>query len=163
MSNNSTHFIPDTGTLFFLFLLDESSQGFMNFITLFKEQTIFSISVIVAHGLQRAASVVVAHGLSCSTACGTFLDQESKPYPLHQQVDSYSLCHQGSTSIAFYCSSFLFLFTSSYRPELSLGNISLQFEETPFSISYSPGHWRHIISDLIYLITSRLYIVTLLI
>ena len=30
----------------------------------------------------------VAHGLSCSVACGIFLDQGSNPCPLHWQVDS---------------------------------------------------------------------------
>ena len=34
------------------------------------------------------ASVVVAHGLSCSAACGIFLDRGSNPCPLHWQVDS---------------------------------------------------------------------------
>ena len=33
--------------------------------------------------LQEAGSVVVAHGLSCSTACGIFLDQGSNLCPLH--------------------------------------------------------------------------------
>ena len=42
------------------------------------------------------ASVVVAHGLSCSVTCGVFLDQGSNPCPLHWQVDSQPLCHQGS-------------------------------------------------------------------
>ena len=44
-----------------------------------------------AHGLQQlqhAGSVVVAHGLSCSAACGIFLDQGSNPCPLHWQADS---------------------------------------------------------------------------
>ena len=30
----------------------------------------------------------VAHRLSCSEACGIFLDQGSNPFPLHQQADS---------------------------------------------------------------------------
>ena len=47
-------------------------------------------------GSRRAGSVVVAHGLSCSVACGIFLDQGSKPYPLHWQADSQPLRHQGS-------------------------------------------------------------------
>ena len=35
------------------------------------------------------ASVVVEHGLiSCSAACGIFLDQGSNPRPLHWQADS---------------------------------------------------------------------------
>ena len=38
-------------------------------------------SVVVAHGLQSADSAVVVHGLSCSAACGIFLDQSSNPCP----------------------------------------------------------------------------------
>ena len=41
-------------------------------------------------------SVVVAHGLSCSAACGIFLDQGSNPCLLHWQADSQPLRHQGS-------------------------------------------------------------------
>ena len=55
-------------------------------------------SVVVAHGLQNAGSVVVAHGLSCSAACGIFPDQGSNLCPLHWQVDSQPLRHQGSPS-----------------------------------------------------------------
>ena len=40
----------------------------------------------------------MVHRLSCSAACGIFLDQGSNPCPLHWQVDSYSLYHQGSPS-----------------------------------------------------------------
>ena len=45
-------------------------------------------SVVVACRLQSAGSVVVAHGLSCSTACGIFLDQGLNSCPLHWQADS---------------------------------------------------------------------------
>ena len=45
-------------------------------------------SVVVARRLQNAGSVAVAHGLSCSAACGIFLDQGSNPCPLHWQADS---------------------------------------------------------------------------
>ena len=45
---------------------------------------------------QRAGSGAVAHRLSCSAACGFFLDQGSNPYPLHWQVDSLPLSHHGS-------------------------------------------------------------------
>ena len=58
-------------------------------------------SVVVACGLQSAGSVVVVHGLSCSVACGIFLDQGSNPCPLHWQVDSYPLRHQGSPPSGF--------------------------------------------------------------
>ena len=38
----------------------------------------------------------MAFGLSCSAKCEIFLAQGSNPCPLHWQVDSYPLCHQGS-------------------------------------------------------------------
>ena len=43
-------------------------------------------------------SVVAAHGLSCSVACGIFLDQGLNSCPLHWQVDSYPLHHHGKSS-----------------------------------------------------------------
>ena len=42
-----------------------------------------------------------AHGLSCSMACGIFLDHRLNPCPLHWQVDSYPLNQQGSLISAF--------------------------------------------------------------
>ena len=47
--------------------------------------------------------------LSCSSACGIFLDQGSNPCLLHWQVDSLPLSHQGSPRpcdfyIFFFCS-----------------------------------------------------------
>ena len=47
--------------------------------------------------LGAQASGVVAHQLSCSTACGIFLDQGLNPCPLHRQAESYQLCQQGSS------------------------------------------------------------------
>ena len=47
-------------------------------------------------GSRRQASAVVGHGLSCSAACGIFLDQGSNLCPLHWQADSQPLRHQGS-------------------------------------------------------------------
>ena len=46
-------------------------------------------------GSSVLGSVVAAHGLSCSVACGIFLDQGLNSCPLHWQVDSYPLYHQG--------------------------------------------------------------------
>ena len=46
--------------------------------------------------LQSAGSVVVAIGLSCSAACGIFLDKGSHLCALHWQADFNPLCHQGS-------------------------------------------------------------------
>ena len=39
----------------------------------------------------RAQAIIVAHGLSCSRACGIFLDPESNPCLLQWQADSLSL------------------------------------------------------------------------
>ena len=47
------------------------------------------------------ASVAVAHRPSCSTACGILLDQGSNLCPLHWQVDSQPLYHQGSPFLVF--------------------------------------------------------------
>ena len=55
-------------------------------------------SGVVAPRLWGTASVVVAHELSCSKACGIFLNQGSNPCPLHWQVGSYPLCPQRSAS-----------------------------------------------------------------
>ena len=41
-------------------------------------------------------------GLSCSVACGIFPDQGLNPCPLHWQVDSQPLRHQGSPLLAFF-------------------------------------------------------------
>ena len=65
-------------------------------------------SAVVARGFQSAGSAVVAHGLSCSVACGIFPDQGSNPCPLHWQVDSQPLCHQGIPQIVILLSIFLF-------------------------------------------------------
>ena len=46
-------------------------------------------------GLQSTSSVVVVHGLSCPMAGGVFPDQRSNPCPLHWQVGSLLLSHQG--------------------------------------------------------------------
>ena len=51
--------------------------------------------VVEAPGLQSAGSIVAVHRLSCSEACGVCLDQGSDLCPLHWQVDSLPLDHQG--------------------------------------------------------------------
>ena len=45
-------------------------------------------SLFAEHGIQRGGSVVVVLVLSCSAACGIFLDQGSNLCPLHWQEDS---------------------------------------------------------------------------
>ena len=54
-------------------------------------------SLVAEHGLQSTGSVAVVHGLSCSETCGIFPDQGSNLCPLHWQVDSYPLYHQGES------------------------------------------------------------------
>ena len=46
-------------------------------------------------------SVIMGHGLSCSEAGGILPDQGWNPCPLHWQVDSYPLYHQGSPLYTF--------------------------------------------------------------
>ena len=46
------------------------------------------------------ASVVMVLGLSCSAACGIFLDHGS--CLLHWQVDSWPLDHSGNPTVMFY-------------------------------------------------------------
>ena len=48
-------------------------------------------------------------GLVAPVACGIFLDQGSNPCPLHWQVDSYPLYHQGTLREIFFTTK-LFLF-----------------------------------------------------
>ena len=50
---------------------------------------IVEASPVAEHGLQNMrASVLVAQELSCSVACGIFLDKGSNLCPLHWQVDT---------------------------------------------------------------------------
>ena len=57
-------------------------------------------SPVAEQGLQGVrASVVVVHWLSCSAACGIFLDQGLNTHLLHWQVDSLPLSHQGNPQI----------------------------------------------------------------
>ena len=58
--------------------------------------TLTAVASLVAHSSRCLGSVVMAHRLSCSEARGIFLDWGSNPCPLHWQVDSQPLDHQGS-------------------------------------------------------------------
>ena len=51
---------------------------------------------------RHPGSVVVDRGLGCPAARGIFLDKVSNPCPLHQQVGSLPLSHQGSPGAAFF-------------------------------------------------------------
>ena len=53
-------------------------------------------SLVEAPGLWNRGSADVAHGLSCSAACGIFLDQGSNSCFLHWQADSLPLNYQGN-------------------------------------------------------------------
>ena len=57
-----------------------------------------------AWAVEHMDSAVVAQGLSCSAACGIFLDQGSNPCLLHCQADSLPLSHQGSPQPFIYTS-----------------------------------------------------------
>ena len=61
---------------------------------------IAAASLFAEHRFQGVwASVAVRHRLSCSVACGFCVDQGSNLCPLHWQMDSYPLCHQGSPQV----------------------------------------------------------------
>ena len=67
-------------------------------------------SPVAEQGLQGVrASVVVVHRLSCSAACGIFLDQGSNLCLLHWQEDSLPLNDQGSPvlKVALYINCFM--------------------------------------------------------
>ena len=52
--------------------------------------------LVQSTALERLGSVIVAYELSCSVACGIFLDQGLNPYLLHWQADSLPPIHHGS-------------------------------------------------------------------
>ena len=78
--------------------------------------------VLQSTGSRRIGSVVVVHRLSCSAACGIFLDQGLNLCPLHWQVDSNPLHHQGSPTRCY---------TLSVPPAL-LQAVRLQWERGEF-------------------------------
>ena len=53
-------------------------------------------SVVAVPGVYGTGSIVVVYELSCSEACGIFLDQGANPCLLHWPADSLPLNHQGS-------------------------------------------------------------------
>ena len=89
--------------------------------------------------LQSIDSIAVAHGLGCSSACGIFPDEGSNPPLLHWQVSYLPLSHQGSPSVAFWCSISLLVkrdlgytrgsHSSSQKPTLHVG--SSEGDSTP--------------------------------
>ena len=63
--------------------------------------------------LTAVASLVAVHRLSCSVASEIFLNQGLNSCPLHWQVDSQPLNHQGSFLIACFEAFTLFPFVSA--------------------------------------------------
>ena len=80
-------------------------------------------------GARYTGSVVLAHGLSCSEACGIFQDQGSNPCPLHLQVDSYSLYHQGSPIKTFILRQCRILYTLNLKYYLTSPQCICQNQE----------------------------------
>ena len=72
-------------------------------------------SVVMVPGLPSTGSIAMAHELSCSTACGIFLDQGLNPCLLHGQANSLPLSPQGSPG-----HSFIFVGESVFGVECSL-------------------------------------------
>ena len=63
---------------------------------------IVAASGVGEHRLECSGSVVVVHRLSYLKLCGIFLEQGLNPCPLHWQVDSYPLNHQGSRRVELF-------------------------------------------------------------
>ena len=75
--------------------MGHSPQGHKELDT--TERLSVSLSLVTEHVLlECVGSVVQGHRLSCSKACGIFLDQGSNPCPLHWQVDSLPVSRQGT-------------------------------------------------------------------
>lgn len=73
--------------------------------------------------LWSTGSVVAVHGVSCFRAFGIFPDQRLNPCPLHWQVDSSSLDHQGSPLSCSYSIAWIFNCPAPFflPPDLILG------------------------------------------
>ena len=78
------------------------------------------------------ASLVAGHGFSCSAACGIFLDQGSNLCPLHWQVDSYPLFHQGSPAVFLI---FTFYMLNISIPMKSLVKMSILKQDIQFNLT----------------------------
>ena len=70
-------------------------------------------------GSGRAGSAAMAHGPSRSATCGIFPDWGTNPCPLHRQVDSQPLSHQGSPLVFIFTFSILDCSNFSSSPPLS--------------------------------------------
>ena len=59
-------------------------------------------SAVTAPRVSGTGSMAVAHRISCSEACGIFLDQGWNPCSLRWQADPLPLSHQGSPNFFFF-------------------------------------------------------------
>ena len=83
-------------TFFFFFGYTGSLLLPTGFLWLQREGLLFVVVLrlpVVLASLVAEAPVVAAHELTCSSACGIFLDQGLDPHPLHWQADSQPLDH----------------------------------------------------------------------
>ena len=78
-------------------------------------------SVVVVPGFWNTGLAVVAHGLSCSRACGIFLDQGSKSCLRHWQANSLPLSYQGSPACLVAQSCPNFCDSIAHQAPLSMG------------------------------------------
>ena len=78
-------------------------------------------SVVEAPGSWSTGSIVVAHGLSCSEACGIFLDQSLTLCLLHWQVDSLPLSHQEIPQFSHFENTKFMLFSVVNKAKSFLG------------------------------------------
>ena len=126
------------------------------------------VSVVAARGLWSAGSVVVVHGLSCSVLCRIIPYEGLNPCPLHWQLDSQPVDHQGSPITAYLdasvCQHFHPQVLASHCPQEALSTPRaphfyvhcwlLYFHLQPSLLTESPdiftplfpGHWAALLS-----------------
>ena len=105
-------------------------------------------SVVVVCGLQQLWHIGLdaVHGLSCSAACGVYLDQGSNLCPLYWRADSYPLCHKGSPKcnhffLHLFWVLFVYLFLSPGTWGTLAQHVGSQFPNQ--GQNTHPLHWKY--------------------
>ena len=91
--------------------------------------------LLLSTGSGRTGSVVVAHRLSCSAACGIFLDQGSNLCPLHWPAGSLTTAPPGKSHISFLNLTDAFSYMCTYFHDLHYAFLSLSLSSNVVSLA----------------------------